>query len=70
LEVSLLPRQQQIQNEASPGVVPLASAVIENICGGTTGVFQGIGQNAHLVEGTFLVNCLRQPRNGGIMPGE
>src|SRR5262245_17894641 len=46
------------------------TAVPENLGVGAAGVFKGIAQNRHAVEGSVVADCLSHVDDGAVVPGE
>src|SRR5262249_31770930 len=62
--------QQQVHDPAAPDVWAGATAMIEDVCVGTAGGFQGVGQDGQVVEGPVVVAGLGEPGDGAVPPGE
>src|SRR5262249_41611256 len=63
----LLP-EQQVHDPTSADVLPARPTVAQDVRVGTTGDFQGVGQDRQAVEGTVLVDGLDQPADGAAVP--
>src|SRR5262249_12948334 len=61
--------QERINNPAAAVVRARAWAVGQNVRVVAAGLFEGVGEDGHPVEGAFLVDALSQGKDGGCEPG-